>query len=281
MGSPSVSRVLGLSDAFARSIGGGLALRLAGPGQRSPTSFYVLAVLSVVACTREPKPPPPAQRLGGVQVPGEVLARGERGYRTVCASCHGIEGDGQGRLGVRQVPAPRSFASGVIKFASVPAGDLWTDDDVLRVLHEGLQGTQMLAFKLPEEELRAIVQHLKTFSPRFRVETPGEPVEVPADPWSENGDAAKAAGDGLYASLGCASCHESGRSTPTIWRNAIDAPRLAGYRPKAGGSPERVYQTLAAGVGGIEGKRGLAERHSAREIWALVHYLRAVLDTGD
>ncbi|MEL6339433.1 MAG: c-type cytochrome [Myxococcota bacterium] len=211
---------------------------------------------------------------------GEVLARGERGYRTVCASCHGVEGDGQGRLGMRQVPAPRSFASGVIKFASVPAGELWTDHDVLRVLHEGLQGTQMLAFKLPDEELRAIVQHLKTFSPRFRTEAPGEPVEISPDPWREGDVEARAVGNQLYASLGCASCHESGRSTPTIWNGAIDAPKLGGYRPKAGAAPERLYQTLAAGVGGVEGKDGLAKTHGAREIWALVHYLRAVLDTA-
>ncbi|MEL6548152.1 MAG: cytochrome c [Myxococcota bacterium] len=126
------------------------------------------AVIALAGCT-EPAPPAPLppRVLGGVEVSGQTLATGRRAYKAVCESCHGAAGDGRGRLGVRQNPKPRDFAKGVIKFASVPAGELWVDDDVLRTLRHGLAGTQMIAIKLPEEDLRAVTQYIKTFSPSW------------------------------------------------------------------------------------------------------------------
>ncbi|MEM6730013.1 MAG: cytochrome c [Myxococcota bacterium] len=239
------------------------------------TGLALGAGLIILGCLATEAPERPAEVLGGVEIPGHVLAQGERTYRAVCASCHGPAGDGMGRLGVRQNPKPRSFAQGVIKFASVPAGELWVDEDVLRTLRRGLRGTQMIAVRVPDEDLRAVVHYIKRFSSRWRTETPGTPVKIPSDPWA-NPREATGAGRELYARE-CASCHEEGKSVPSIWADPVRAPMLAEYRPKAGAEPETLYRTVAAGIGGIEGKQGLATSHTPREIWSLVHLLRTRL----
>ncbi len=239
-----------------------------------------LAFIALFGC-QEPTPdvPLPAVILGGVSIPGETLKTGERAYRAVCTSCHGAAGDGNGRLGIRQDPKPRDFAQGVIKFASVPAGALWTDEDVLRTLRHGLAGTQMIAIKLPEDDLRAVTHYLKTFSPLWTTETPGVPVEVPETPTLDA--TARAAsvrrGEALYRSR-CAECHDASVEVATVWPNPIRSPVLAGYRAKVGSDPQTLYRTLAAGVGGIEGKKALAGELSAGEIWDLVRYTQTLLN---
>lgn len=236
-----------------------------------PFAFVLLSIL-VTACTApEPKAPPPGRVLGGVTIDGATLARGARGYRTVCASCHGMAGDGNGRLGVRQNPKPRSFTEGIVKFSSARAGELWRDEDVLWTLKNGLLGTQMLAVKLPDSELDAIVQHLKTFSPRWEQETAGEPVAIPAMPTSLP---VPSAGAELYAAR-CVGCHESGRSVPTVWEEPAVSPDLRVRVTKASSSPRRLYRTLAAGIGGVEGHEALVDVLSEDELWALVAYVRA------
>lgn len=233
----------------------------------------------VLACSEPvPEEPLPPVTLGGEVIPGETLRTGERAYRAVCTSCHGAAGDGKGRLGLRQDPKPRDFAAGVIKFASVPAGTLWTDEDVLRTLHRGLRGTQMIAIKLPEEDLRAVTQYLKTFSPRFRNEKPGTPVEIPDPPLLDASARAEAIrrGAALYRER-CAKCHDAPVEVPTVWTEPVLSPILRGYLPKAGSEPRVLYRTLAAGLGGIEGKKGLAETLPPGQIWDLVYYVETLV----
>jgi len=112
-----------------------------------------------------------------------AVARGRNVYREHCMSCHGVDGDGQGKVAQDLSTKPRDLTKGVYKFRSTPSGDLPTDDDLFRTISEGIPGTSMDGYKnLPKTDLRALVMYLKTLSPRFLKRTPGTPIVFPLNP---------------------------------------------------------------------------------------------------
>lgn len=243
-------------------------------------SLACLVTLS--AC--EPVGPPPFQEgleLGGVHVTAEVLNRGRNTYNTMCRSCHGPEGDGQGPLGVHQTPPARDLRLGVIKYGSVPAGSLPTDDDLARIITRGLPGTAMLPWKVPAEELRPVIAYIKTFSPRWRRgEAPGKPVAIPPDPWGDRIAAASERGKDLFhGQAACTTCHPSAARPEPITTSSvygpIVVPNLATARLRNGEAPDDLFRVIAAGVGGtaMPAWKGMVPDE---DLWALVHYVRSL-----
>jgi mono/diheme cytochrome c family protein len=196
---------------------------------RRPVTLELLALLALVlpvaACSargrfREP------QKLGGQTVPPEVLNEGQAAYMHYCYACHGDSGDGNGPAAATMRPPPRDLRTGTFKFAGVSAGELPNDDDLVALLRRGLAGTPMLPWDISDRERLAIVQYLKTFSPRWQNETPGEKV-VPdgPDPWRGKEAEAIALGQKIYhltgvemdpatnaprsVLAGCNACHPS------------------------------------------------------------------------
>ncbi|NOY42513.1 MAG: cytochrome c [Planctomycetes bacterium] len=114
-------------------------------------------------------------------------------YRKHCVHCHGITGDGRGPTARFLNPYPRDYRQGVYKFKSTYNADRPTDDDLLRVLVNGVPGTAMPSFSLlPHSELEALVEYVKYLSIRGQLEVSlaayvyddlGEEAEV-----DENGD---------------------------------------------------------------------------------------------
>ncbi len=49
---------------------------------------------------------------------GPEHAEGRGLFRTLCASCHGVSGNGRGPVGAAQVPYPRDYRMGIFKFKS-------------------------------------------------------------------------------------------------------------------------------------------------------------------
>ena len=94
-----------------------------------------------------------------VVVPIDQLARGEEQYVLYCRPCHGVNGDGRGPAGIGLVPPPRNFASEnlTFKFGGVEAGSLPPDEELLRIVKHGLDGTAMLKWDIPEPALRDII----------------------------------------------------------------------------------------------------------------------------
>jgi mono/diheme cytochrome c family protein len=113
-----------------------------------------------------------AQMLGGQEVPAPVLNEGHEAYMRYCYACHGDKGDGNGPAAATMRPPPRDLGTGVFKFPGVAAGELPNDDDLELLIRRGLSGTPMLPWDIGERERKAIVQYLKTFSPRWKNETP-------------------------------------------------------------------------------------------------------------
>jgi mono/diheme cytochrome c family protein len=116
-------------------------------------------------------------------------------YRRHCAHCHGISGDGLGPTAAILDPYPRDYRSGVFKFKSTYTAAQPTDDDLRRILHDGIPGTAMPSFALlPPDEREALVEYVKYLSIRGQMETalvdfvfdegfePEDPLDPAADP---------------------------------------------------------------------------------------------------
>jgi mono/diheme cytochrome c family protein len=93
-------------------------------------------------------------------------------YRKHCVHCHGISGDGRGPTALFLNPYPRDYRQGVYKFKSTYTSAKPTDDDLHRILVNGIPGTAMPSFSLlPEAELEALVEYVKYLSYRGQLET--------------------------------------------------------------------------------------------------------------
>lgn len=195
--------------------------------------------------------------LGGAVVPAETLERGALAYKKYCVGCHGDDGGGRGGAAVGMTPAPRDFRTGQFKFKSVrKKGDLPTDDDLLRTVRQGLPGTHMNGFEgIADDEARAVVQFVKTFSERWRTETAGEPIAVPPDPWTAGPSAATggqrmaaiARGRAVYHGVAaCWECHPSYVPRQEVVALAGGPDAAAGAGTVAPRDPVELRDDLAA-----------------------------------
>jgi mono/diheme cytochrome c family protein len=92
-------------------------------------------------------------------------------YREHCAHCHGVSGDGRGPTAVFLDPYPRDYRPGLFKFKSTERASKPTDEDLHRILDEGIRGTAMPSFKLlPADEREALVEYVKYLSMRGEME---------------------------------------------------------------------------------------------------------------
>lgn len=243
--------------------------------------------------------------LGGKSVPADVLTAGQRAYAVYCRACHGDKGDGKGPAAKGLRPPPRDFTQGTFKFAAVPGGTLPNDDDLVRIVRSGLHGTAMRAWDgIPPAQLQEIIQFLKTFSPRWKEEPPGEVILPTDDPWKGKEAEGVARGQALYHGLAqCNGCHPSYLSRAGIDQatRQLTGNGASDFRDDMYGSvlkesdygvkllppdftesnlrsvrPEHrledIYRVVASGVGGtaMPTWRGMLPE---ADLWALVHYV--------
>jgi len=171
---------------------------------------FASIVVLLAACTSGPFHAPLV--LGGRSYDAATLNHGFRVYQQNCRACHGDRGDGHGLSSTGMWPPPRDFSQGVFKFGRVPAPDLPPDTELARILRDGLNGTGMLAWRLSDADLDAVIGYVKTFSPRWRSEQPGQAVTAPSDPIATLDETAQHAavvrGEALYHGKAlCSSCH--------------------------------------------------------------------------
>jgi DMSO reductase family type II enzyme heme b subunit len=216
--------------------------------------------------------------------PAQDLENGEAIYRAWCLECHGAEGRGDGPAAERMLPRPRDFVGARYQIRTTGSGELPTDDDLMRVMREGLPGTAMPAWpNLSDQEKRDVIAYVKSFSPFFERETP-EVLQQSADP----GGGADRAGAGLevYGTLECARCHgEQGRgdgtSAPTLedWRGfPIRAADLSEpWLFNGGMGADAIHTRFLTGLDGtpMPSNQDALEAGVVTEedLWSLAHYV--------
>jgi mono/diheme cytochrome c family protein len=264
--------------------------------------------LAGAACRRGgPAAPTEALTLGGRAVPVAALEHGRTVYAQYCRACHGDLGDGKGTAAAGLQPPPRDLRLGVYKFAAVPAGQLPTDDDFVRIIRGGLHGTAMQAWDVPYAELADLIAFVKSFAPRWRTESAGDPVVASPDPWAGREPAALERGTRVYHGLAqCAvACHPAYVTKPEIVaftkeltkmdvrelrENLYDPvakdsdygfkilpPDFTFSPPRAGDAVADIYRTIGSGIGGTAmptWKNVLPEE----DLWALAHYVRSLVE---
>jgi cytochrome c oxidase cbb3-type subunit I/II len=225
----------------------------------------------------------PARVLEGGPASPEVLRRGRQVYEADCAMCHGISGDGQGMAAHMFRVPPRDFRQGFFKFRSTASGALPTDHDLLQMVTQGIRWTGMVGRPdLSEADRNAVVQYLKTFSPRFAAEPPAAPSAVLRPP--PPSQALLEQGQRLYHEAGCVQCHgEQGRGDGPLATGLRDdwgwstRPSDLTWRPlKRGASVEGLYLSIMTGLAGTP-MPSYGEALASQDIWALVAYLESLV----
>lgn len=213
---------------------------------------------------------------------GDVV-RGKAVYETHCATCHGLDGRGNGPSARQLHPRPRNLADGTFKFRSTPSGSLPTDEDLVHSIRFGMAGSMMPAWKglLTDQQLEDVTAYLKTFSDRFEKEKPGVRIVVAPEP-SANEESVRRGGQ-LYIDLGCTACHGpkgrgNGPSSKTLRDQAgqpIRATDLTRRHLKSGPEGKDLYRTLMTGLDGAP-MPSFAEQLTPEDAWAIVHYLQSL-----
>jgi DMSO reductase family type II enzyme heme b subunit len=219
---------------------------------------------------------------------------GKQVYEKRCTGCHGVGGKGDGPAAELLVPRPRDFTAGKYKIRTL-AGPLASDQDLLRIVTEGMPGTSMPAWRsLPEKERSAVVAYIKTFAESYKG-AKLEPVAVPKEVASS--EASLRRGKKMFDAFECVKCHgQAGRGDPAPgsdlkddWGHPIRPANLHHPWTFRGGSERKdVVMRLLTGVAGtpmpaiadsVEDYRKSDEKDAdVREssLWDLANYVRSL-----
>ena len=187
------------------------------------------------------------------------LGRGKEIYDDKCAHCHGAEGKGDGSGAETLNPRPRDFTRGQYKIRSTESRELPTDDDLLRIVTDGMPGTSMPGWPgLSDEERRAVVAYLKTFSKQFERAT-APPVEIAMVDRVPPSEESVSEGRKIFEMLECAKCHgEQGRGDGPSGLTLVDewkfptrpADLTMSWQFRGGDAQEDLYRRFMAGLAG-------------------------------
>ncbi|MCP4203222.1 MAG: cytochrome c, partial [bacterium] len=210
---------------------------------------------------------------GLAALPGDALGqdpalveRGAAVYASRCVICHGADGDGKGLTGIIHRAQqngvviaiyPRDFTAGTFKFRSTPSGSLPTDEDLMRTITEGISRSGMPSHSdLSLADRRAVIEFIKTFSPKWQRQKTSEPIDIGSVPdyvaTSESVDKGREA----YALMQCSKCHgELGRGDgpssgvlEDSWGDPILPFDFTSGPLKGGATADAIYRTFVTGL---------------------------------
>jgi len=201
-------------------------------------------------------------------------------YDAKCSSCHGVDGKGNGNAAALLSPRPRDFADGTYEFRTTESGSIPTDEDLTRTIQNGLHGTAMSDWDpfIKGDSLRAVVEYIKSFSPRFKTE---KPKIVHFGPAVRSSRSSIASGKRIYQKLQCAACHGvdgMGKDATATeftddWGHDIKPANLTEPWTFRGGSTAKdIYTRFRTGLDGtpMPSYKGSA---TDREMWDLANYV--------
>jgi mono/diheme cytochrome c family protein len=100
------------------------------------------------------------------QAAGDAAA-GKTTFETLCVTCHGPQGKGDGPAGVALTPPPRDFSKGEFKYDADKDGKTGTDADLLLIVKNGAGaygGSPLMApwGHLSDTELQNVIAYVRT-----------------------------------------------------------------------------------------------------------------------
>lgn len=189
---------------------------------------------------------PPASNVPANATPGQRI------YIERCGFCHGPDGRGNGTSAPSMIPRPRDFTAGQFKYKSTPEGAPPSDDDLVKVVTDGLHASAMPYFRgiLSDADIRTVVAYVKGLA-KIPANASAAAIDVPPRPPVTPESIAR--GAALYAENGCAGCHGDDlrggqwlmdvKNYPVISRD-LTAP----WTFRGGDAPEEVFLRLSTGL---------------------------------
>jgi cytochrome c oxidase cbb3-type subunit 2 len=213
-------------------------------------------------------------------------AEGKKLYRRYCVGCHGPLGDGNGENAPWIDPKPRDFTSATFKCRSTPTGTLPTDQDLYNSVGRGFYNSNMPHWDaLTDQDRIDLVAYIKTFSPRWKTEKPGDPIAVPPEPAVTMQSIAH--GNELFQKMECWKCHgQQGRGDGPSAATLTDskdqpirpynfADASSDSRFKCGSTNQDLYRIFMTGLDGTP-MPSFADNIQPNDAWDLVHFLRTL-----
>ena len=209
-----------------------------------------------------------------------TASRGKDVYDVHCVECHGTSGKGDGPAAHLLSPRPRDFSLARYKIRTTETGSVPTDGDLLRSVRQGLYGSAMPAWQtvLPDEDIRAVVEYLKTLSPRFAAE---QPIPISVNEPIASSQESVTRGSAAYEKLQCGKCHGTdGRGAGAAvtqfeddWRQPLGATDLTEPWTFHGGSTSsEIYMRFRVGMSGTP-MPSFKDAASDAEMWDLANYV--------
>jgi len=213
---------------------------------------------------------------------------GEDIFKVNCSVCHGVKGDGKGQACFNRTveksgrvieTSARDFTVGVFRFRSTPTGCLPADDDIIRILNNGIPKSFMPSFEdLSQEKKRAVLEYVKTFSERWKEEEPCNPIAIVKPVWIGGPDSVNK-GKEVYKKVKCWECHgETGKGDGVKSDKLKDdgGKKIVPFdfttgALKRGTSAEDIYITFTTGLDG-SGMPSYEDSLGEEERWHLVSY---------
>jgi mono/diheme cytochrome c family protein len=218
----------------------------------------------------------------------EQREAGKALYDQYCSQCHGVDGDGNGYAAPYMQPRPRDLTAGRFKLRTTPSGALPTDDDLIKVIREGMPYTTMIGWPdFADHEVKNIIYYIKTFSPSFEDPDFYDPPITISEPPAFSEESATL-GRKAYERMECGSCHgdkgrADGPSAPTLKDDSEYPIRSANltkrWTYRGGPTRKDIYRTFSTGMNGTP-MPSYVESLTEDERWQLVDYVYS-LGAGD
>jgi len=219
-----------------------------------------------------------------------TAAKGKEIYDKRCTWCHGEKGDGAGAAKDRLNPPPRDFTSGNYKIKSSSFEDMVpNDDDVFRMIRDGMPGTAMPSWSdlLAEQDMWDLVAYVKSFASYDKpptkqvdfgtqIKSSSESIEKGKKLFEEGDRCVECHGK---TGKGSASKRLKGEAGERTWPRNLTKPWIF----RGSNDPKDIFTRISTGIAGTE-MPSFADPKSKKKLtdeerWHVANYVASLAKT--